>query len=231
MSALLSNQTRTVHDLCGRLRLAPAEFVDERGCLMRSKVLGAHPELSTITDAELLDFIWNNLDGGNAIVSCEGIILAVNKKFSEWLRIPAHELEGMHFDQITVASDIDADNKALAEVLIGLRDEYTMNKKYTPRDERPFPAKLHVIPFLSRDPKIGKVAFLHSQVDKLDQDGMPLPDLPDIYYVDRWVRANWKIVLALAFLCAVTGSVIFETLASFFPALQPAADALNGGTP
>lgn len=231
MSALLSNQTKTVHDLCGHLRLAPAEFVDERGCLMRSKVLGAHAELSSITDAELLDFIWNNQDGGNAIVSCEGIIIAVNKRFAEWLRMPAHELEGMHFDQITVASDIDADSKALAEVLLGLRDEYTMNKQYTPRDEAPFTAKLHVIPFMCKDPKIGKVAFLHSQVEKVDKNGMPVAELPDIVYVDRWVRNNWKVVLAIAFLCAVTGSVIFETLASFFPALQPAADALNGGTP
>ena len=63
-------------------------------------------------------------------VDTQGRLLRTNETFCRMVGYSKSELEGMSFQDITVADDLSSDLRLLKETLAGLRSTYTLEKRY-----------------------------------------------------------------------------------------------------
>ncbi|TCR78715.1 diguanylate cyclase [Rhizobium sp. BK376] len=110
----------------------------------------------------LFDFAFDHAPIGIAIVDVEGRILRGNDAFSKLVGIPRQALNGTPFADFTHPDDLQADLILFREVLAGLRDGYTIEKRYVRPDGRIVEVLIHVAAM--RDAS-GEVVRFISQIE------------------------------------------------------------------
>lgn len=163
-----------------------------------SKTLKEHITLSELHPGKVLDFIWDHAVEGMAFVGTDGQFLNVNPVLCEWLGYAPTELENMTFMDVTDPADTKADLEAVDEVLRGVRQAYTMTKKYRPKAGAPFNAKLTVLPWKDEGGKT--VLFFYSQIQKLDIVQLqPKDELRVLWdFITRYKRSTALVVIGIA---------------------------------
>ncbi len=112
----------------------------------------------------LFDFAFDHAPIGVAVVDIKGRIQRGNEAFSKLVGIPLHELTGTPFADFTHPDDLEADLSLFREVLAGLRDGYTIEKRYIRPDERIVHVLIHVAAM--RDAS-GRVVRFLSQIEDI----------------------------------------------------------------
>lgn len=110
----------------------------------------------------LFDFAFDHAPIGIAIVDVEGRILRGNDAFSKLVGIPLQTLPGTPFADFTHPDDLQADLLLFREVLAGMRDGYTIEKRYVRPDGVVVDVLIHVAAM--RDAS-GKVIRFLSQIE------------------------------------------------------------------
>jgi diguanylate cyclase (GGDEF)-like protein/PAS domain S-box-containing protein len=110
----------------------------------------------------LFDFAFDHAPIGIAIVDTEGRIVRGNDAFSTLVGIPLETLHGTPFADFTYPDDLEADLSLFREVLAGLRDGYTIGKRYVRPDGGIVQVVIHIAAM--RDPS-GKVVRFLSQIE------------------------------------------------------------------
>jgi PAS domain S-box-containing protein len=81
--------------------------------------------------------IFNNAGVGIALASIDGLFVDMNHRFTEFLHYSFDELRTMTFADITYPDDLAATRNAVAALLSGAVQEYSMEKRYVPRGGMP----------------------------------------------------------------------------------------------
>ncbi len=112
----------------------------------------------------LFDFAFDNAPIGIALVDIDGSILRGNEAFSRLVGLPLAELLGKHFRDFTHPDDVEADLFQFRQVLHGIRDGYTIEKRYV----RPMGEIVHVLIHVAamRDSQ-GEVVRFISQIEDI----------------------------------------------------------------
>ena len=100
--------------------------------------------MSDFIDDPKLEQVWNTTPMGMAFVTADGIIEAANPFLCEFLGYGPGELEGKHFQDVTIGKDLARDLENFQKLVDGEIDSYTMHKMYRPLLEAPRPGKLIV---------------------------------------------------------------------------------------
>jgi len=175
-----------------------------------SKILNQHELLKTVGASDVLDYMWSHSVGGMAFVDPKGAFLCVNPTLCSWLGYAPNELENMTIMDVTEPGDTKADMAAMDDVLRGIRNSYTMTKRYKPKSGQPFDAKLTVHGWKGDDGKI--VLFFFSQVEKLDLvEYRPVDELRVVY---NFFVNNKKITLIAFIATALAGDSAIKWLFS-----------------
>lgn len=147
-----------------------------------------------LRQSPIATFLWSNTREGMAFVDAEGIIREANPALCEMLGYGQSELVGMHFREITVGRDVDADISEFAKLVSGQTREYTMVKTYRTKAQRLLRARLRVIPFETGVLFCGQVL----PIDTLALDSLPPDDEKRIMsmLVGRWILEHWRQVIA-----------------------------------
>ena len=89
--------------------------------------------------------VFDAARAGITIGRPDGTIRTANPAIARMLGYEAHELEGMHFRELTPDSeDVESDEELLEELHAGTRDEYRLEKKYRRKDGSTFSGSLQV---------------------------------------------------------------------------------------
>lgn len=112
----------------------------------------------------LFDFAFHHAPIGVAVVDVDGRILRGNDAFSKLVGIPLPVLQGTPFADFTHPDDLEADLVLFREVLAGVRDGYTIEKRYVRPDGRIVEVVIHVAAM--RDTHGNVVRFL-SQIEDI----------------------------------------------------------------
>ena len=110
----------------------------------------------------LFDFAFDHAPIGIAVVDVKGRIQRGNEAFSKLVGIPLHTLTGTPFADFTHPDDLEADLSLFREVLAGVRDGYTIEKRYVRPDGQIVHVVIHVAAM--RDPS-GRVVRFLSQIE------------------------------------------------------------------
>ncbi|WP_019516791.1 GGDEF and EAL domain-containing protein [Sphingomonas sp. Mn802worker] len=87
---------------------------------------------------------FENAPFGRAIVSPDGRIVRVNPRFAAMIERPAQDLLGLGISDITHPDDLESDLRQLNEILAGVRNGYSMEKRYVRPNGTAFSARLEV---------------------------------------------------------------------------------------
>jgi diguanylate cyclase (GGDEF)-like protein/PAS domain S-box-containing protein len=112
----------------------------------------------------LFDFAFEHAPIGIAVVDTGGCIMRGNDAFSRLTGIPKDEISGVPFAEFTHPDDLEADLARFREVLAGVRDGYTIEKRYLRRDGSIVHVVIHVAAM--RDASGEVVRFL-SQIEDI----------------------------------------------------------------
>lgn len=112
----------------------------------------------------LFDFAFDHAPIGIAVVDVEGRIHRGNEAFSRLVGIPLQTLNGTPFADFTHPEDLEADLLLFREVLAGVRDGYTIEKRYLRPDGEIVHVVIHVAAM--RDPS-GRVVRFLSQIEDI----------------------------------------------------------------
>lgn len=116
------------------------------------------------TRMALFDFAFDHAPIGIALVDICGRIIRGNAAFAELVGRPLVEVTGMAFAEFTHPDDLEADLVLFQDVLDGLRDGYSIEKRYV----RPSGELVHVLIHIAamRD-EAGEVIRLISQIQNV----------------------------------------------------------------
>ena len=114
----------------------------------------------------LFDYAFDNAPIGIAIVDTQGRILRGNASFSRMVGLSESEVYLKPFRDFTHPDDVDADLTLFSEVMDGLRDGYTMEKRYIRPDGEIVHARLNVVAMRN---KAGKVTRFLSQIEDVSE--------------------------------------------------------------
>jgi PAS domain S-box-containing protein len=92
--------------------------------------------LSPQDKVKTFDKLWEHSLIGLCFVSAEGKFLKVNPAICSLLEYTEYELLGRSFAELTIPSDIQADNAEAKKVELGKKTEYIMHKKYITKTNR-----------------------------------------------------------------------------------------------
>lgn len=91
-----------------------------------------------IRDSEQrLRAIFDHAGLGMATVTPSGIVREANRAFHMMLDHPPGQLRGKHFAELTHPEDLEADETLYRELIEGLREEYTLEKRFLRADGDP----------------------------------------------------------------------------------------------
>lgn len=110
----------------------------------------------------LFDFAFDHAPIGIAVVDVEGCIVRGNDAFSKLVGISSMAMHGTPFAYFTHPDDLEADLILFREVLSGVRDGYTIEKRYVRPDGRIVEVVIHIAAM--RDAS-GKVVRFLSQIE------------------------------------------------------------------
>jgi len=110
----------------------------------------------------LFDFAFDHAPIGIAVVDVEGRIVRGNDAFSKLVGISSTALHGTPFADFMHPDDLEVDLILFREVLAGVRDGYTIEKRYVRPDGRIVEVVIHIAAM--RDAS-GKVVRFLSQIE------------------------------------------------------------------
>jgi diguanylate cyclase (GGDEF)-like protein/PAS domain S-box-containing protein len=114
----------------------------------------------------LFDYAFDNAPIGIAVVDTQGRILRGNASFSRMVGLSDSEVYLKAFRDFTHPDDVDADLTLFSEVMEGLRDGYTMEKRYIRRGGEIVYVRLNVVAMRNRT---GKVTRFLSQIEDVSE--------------------------------------------------------------
>jgi PAS domain S-box-containing protein len=93
---------------------------------------------------ERFRILFNNMSIGVALVDREGYVLTANKADCQFLGYSQQELKGMHFAEFTYAEDLNLDSSLYAELVKGVKENYSIDKRYLRKDGKIVWGRLNV---------------------------------------------------------------------------------------
>jgi len=93
---------------------------------------------------ERFRILFNNMSIGVALVDRAGYVLTANKADCQFLGYSQQELTGMHFTEFTYAEDLDLDSSLYDELVKGVRENYSVDKRYLRKDGKIVWGRLNV---------------------------------------------------------------------------------------
>lgn len=99
----------------------------------------------------LLEHAFAHVPIGIAIVNSDGIVERANRKFAEMFGLPEDKVRGVSVRDLTHPDDLQRDLDLRDEILTGVRESYTVGKRYVRRDGTTLHARTTVIAMLEGD--------------------------------------------------------------------------------
>jgi PAS domain S-box-containing protein len=93
---------------------------------------------------ERFNILFNNMSIGVALVDKAGYVVTANEADCKFLGYSQQELKGMHFKEFTYAEDLDLDSSLYAELVNGVRENYSIDKRYLRKDGKIVWGRLNV---------------------------------------------------------------------------------------
>ena len=189
-----------------------AKMTAPRPCLQSRKNGRELPSvLAKIREQDSARFLWEHAREGMAILSRGGIIEDANPALCKMLGYADVQLIGMHFTEVTVTKDVEADSIKFKQLIDGEINEYSMGKTWRAKHGRQMPGELFVTKFVDGVLIYGAVMPVDPVVRAAmgDKDAEQMMDQA----LGRWVRAvfkNWRFWAIVA--VAVSGALGIDEL-------------------